>query len=148
MYAMCWCIKPRRLFNKSYMSRPICKSLHFNFLFLIFNKIVSKSQRVHEIITIKLSNVKTSLQLTCNVTLLHKHKRFTNSNSNLILCAIWNRIFAFCVKGLRIRKVFLLEIKIHTNYKYFKTFILDYFGRCYIWKIAKVKEFIPSLILR
>lgn len=63
MYAMCWCIKSRRLFDKSYMPRPICKSLHFNFFFLIFNKIVSKCQRVHEIITIKLGNVKTSSQL-------------------------------------------------------------------------------------
>lgn len=44
--------------------------------------------------------------------------------------------------------MFLLEIKTHINYTYFKTFISDYFGPCYIWKIAKVKELIPSLILR
>lgn len=38
-------------------------SLYISTFFLIFNKIVSKCQRVHEIITIKLGNVKTSSQL-------------------------------------------------------------------------------------
>lgn len=46
-------------------------SLYISIFFKIFNKIVSKSQRVHEIITIKLGNAKTSSQLICYVTLLH-----------------------------------------------------------------------------